>query len=61
MRGLAIVAALLGPAPVPLRVLTAVAGFLLLPVALGVWLALGLADTWLDIRARLASRASGGS
>ncbi|HTL04581.1 MAG TPA: DUF2232 domain-containing protein [Gemmatimonadales bacterium] len=61
MRGLAIVAALLGPAPISLRVLTAVVGLLLLPVALGVWLALGLADTWLDIRTRLASRASGGS
>lgn len=60
MRGLAVAAAILGPAPVPLRVLTVAVGILLLPLALGVCLALGLADTWLDIRARLAPRAPGG-
>jgi hypothetical protein len=60
MRGLAIVAAVLAPAPAPLRVLTAAVGILLLPLALGLCRALGLADTWLDIRARLAPAAPGG-
>lgn len=61
LRGLAVVAALLSPGPAPLRVLLAAVGILLFPLALGVCLALGLADTWLDIRARLAPRAPGGT
>jgi len=60
MRGLAVAATLFGPAPAPLRVLTAAVGILLFPLTLGVCLALGLADTWLDIRARVAPRAPGG-
>jgi len=60
MRGLAVAAALFGLAPAPLRVLTAAAGIVLFPLGLGVCLALGLADTWLDLRARLAPRAPGG-
>ena len=60
-RGLAIVAAVLAPAPGPLKLLAGLLAIVLFPLALGLWLALGLADTWLDIRGRLASLASGGS
>ena len=61
MRGLAILAALLAPAPAPLRFFAAGLALLLIPVALGACLALGLADTWLDIRGRLTPPAPGGA
>lgn len=61
MRGLAIASAVLAPAPAPLRVLVAALALLLSPLALGVCVALGLADTWVDIRRRLTPPASGGA
>lgn len=61
VRGLAILATLLGPAPLPLRILLVVLGLVLSPLSLGLCLALGLADTWLDIRGRLAPSVPGGS
>ena len=61
MRGLAIAAAVLAAGPLPLRVLTAVVAILLSPLSLGVCLALGLADTWLNIRGRLAPLVPGGT
>ncbi|HEV8150302.1 MAG TPA: DUF2232 domain-containing protein [Gemmatimonadales bacterium] len=60
-RGLAVVAAVLAPAPGPPKLLAGILAILLFPVALGLCLALGLADTWLDIRGRLAPPAPGGS
>jgi predicted membrane protein DUF2232 len=61
MRGLAISAAVLAAGPAPLRVLTAAVAILLSPLSLGVCLALGLADTWLDIRRRLTPPVPGGA
>jgi len=61
MRGLAVAAAVLAVGPVPLRVLTAAVAILLSPLTLGVCLALGLADTWLNIRGRLAPPVTGGA
>ncbi|MGQ0701717.1 MAG: DUF2232 domain-containing protein [Gemmatimonadales bacterium] len=52
-RGLAVFAALLAGAPVFLRVSAAVLAGMLWPVALGTCVAVGLGDTWLDIRGRL--------
>jgi hypothetical protein len=52
-RGLAVVAAILSPAPLSLKVMAGGLAVLLVPVALGTWVTLGLADTWLDIRGRL--------
>jgi hypothetical protein len=52
-RGLAVVAAILAPAPLSLKVMAGGLAILLVPVALGTWVTLGLADTWLDIRGRL--------
>jgi hypothetical protein len=60
-RGLAIISAVLAPAPLPLRVLTGALAFLMIPVALGACVALGLADTWLDIRGRLLPPATEGA
>lgn len=60
-RGLAIISAILAPAPLPLRMLTGVLAFLMIPVALGACVALGLADTWLDIRGRLLPPATEGA
>ncbi len=60
LRGLAILSAILAPAPVPLKLLAVGLAFLLIPVALGTCLALGLADTWLNIRGRLVPPAPGG-
>lgn len=61
MRGLAIAARLFAPAPAPLKVLLAGLAILLFPIALGVTVAMGLADTWLDIRGRLTPPAPGGT
>lgn len=61
LRGLAIIATLLAPAPAPIKVLAVGLAFLLIPVVLGACLALGLADTWLDIRGRIAPPAPGGA
>lgn len=60
-RGLAITAAVLAPAPGPLKLLAGVLGVLLFPLALGLCVALGLADTWLDIRGRLTPPAPEGA
>lgn len=60
-RGLAIAATVLAPAPVLLKLLVFALAFLLIPIVLGACLALGLADTWLDIRGRLAPPAPGGA
>ncbi|HLB53611.1 MAG TPA: DUF2232 domain-containing protein [Gemmatimonadales bacterium] len=60
-RGLAVFAALLAPAPVLLRVLAAGLAVLLNPIALGTCVAIGLADTWFDIRGRFLPPASEGT
>lgn len=59
-RGLAVFAALLAPAPPTLKLMAGGLAVLIAPVALGAGATLGLADTWLDIRGRLAPPASGG-
>lgn len=60
-RGLAVVAAFLAPAPVLLRALTVGFAVLLLPLVVGASVALGLADTWLNIRGRLKPPAPEGA
>jgi hypothetical protein len=60
-RGLAISAAVLAAGPLPLKVLTVAVAMLLSPLTVGVCVALGLADTWLDIRGRLAPPVPGGA
>ncbi len=62
-RGAAVLATFLAPAPLPARAIALLLALFLAPVATGTCLAMGLADTWLDIRGRLAERAStsGGS
>jgi hypothetical protein len=60
-RGLAVVAAFLAPAPVLLKTLAAAFAALLLPLVLGATIALGLADTWLDIRGRFKPPAPEGA
>jgi hypothetical protein len=60
-RGLAVITALGAPAPVLLKLLAAGLAILLIPVALGACLALGLADTWLNIRGRLVPPVPGGA
>ena len=52
-RGLAVLTALLAGTPVSVRVAAAGLAVLLNPIALGACLAVGLADTWIDIRGRL--------
>jgi hypothetical protein len=61
MRGLAIAVSILSPGPLGFKVLVSGMAILLIPLTLGVCLALGLADTWLDIRGRLTPPAPGGS
>ena len=61
LRGLAILCAILAPTPTLLKLLAAGFAFLLIPVALGACLALGLADTWLNIRGRLTPPVPGGA
>jgi hypothetical protein len=60
-RGLAVITALGAPAPVLLKLLAVGLAILLIPVALGACLALGLADTWLNIRGRLVPPVPGGA
>lgn len=60
MRGLAVLCAILSPAPVAIKLLAIGLGFLLFLVTLGACLALGLADTWLNIRGRLSPPVPGG-
>jgi len=60
-RGLAIVAAITaGTAPL-LKLFAVVLALLLAPVALGSCVALGLADTWLNVRGRLQPSVPGGT
>jgi hypothetical protein len=61
LRGLAVLTAFLAPAPLLLRLLAVGLAFLLIPVALGTCLALGLADTWVNIRGRLVPPVPGGA
>jgi hypothetical protein len=61
MRGLAVAVAILSPGPTGFKLLVSLMAILLFPLTLGVCLALGLADTWLDIRGRLTPQALGGS
>lgn len=60
-RGLAILASLLAPVPVTLKVMAGALGVVLLPLLLGATVALGLADTWLDIRGRFPPPAPEGA
>ena len=53
-RGLAVIQTALQPAPVGLAVVLSIVGVLLLPLALMVATLTGLADTWLDLRRRMA-------
>lgn len=61
VRGLAVLAALLAQAPMAFKAFAAVFAVLLLPVTVGACLAIGLADTWLDIRRRMTPPAPGGA
>lgn len=61
LRGLAVLATLMAPLPAPLRFFAIFLALPLLPVVLGTCLALGLADTWLDIRERLTPKAPEGA
>jgi hypothetical protein len=60
-RGLAIVTALLARAPALLRLAMIVLAIVVNPLAAGLTLAIGLADTWLDIRGRLLPSAPQGA
>jgi hypothetical protein len=59
-RGLAVVAAFVAPWSFPARLLLVGLGILALPVAMAGTVTLGLADTWLDWRRRLAASPRGG-
>ena len=61
MRGLAVTVTLLASAPLPLKVFLTAFALVVSPLTLGICLALGLADTWLDIRGRLTPPVPGGS
>lgn len=61
LRGLAVAASFFAAAPAPLRILTALLAAVLSPLTLGGCLALGLADTWLDLRGRLPPPVTGGA
>lgn len=60
-RGAAILWGSVEGLPLPLLVLCCVGVLLILPVALGACVALGLADTWVDFRRRYASADTEGS
>lgn len=60
-RGLAVITAVLAPAPPLLKVVAVGLSFLILPLTPGALAVLGLADTWIDIRGRLAPPAPGGA
>lgn len=53
-RGLAVIQAALVPAPMALALLLSALALLLLPLAVVVCTLIGLADTWLDLRRRMA-------
>ena len=53
-RGLAVIQSALVPAPLGLAMLLSVVALLLLPLAVVVCALIGLADTWLDLRRRMA-------
>jgi hypothetical protein len=55
-RGLAVITALLASAPALFKVLVVVLAIVVNPLALGGCLAIGLADTWLNIRGRLLAQ-----
>jgi hypothetical protein len=59
-RGLAVVAAAAGRTPGPVIAVLGLIALFLLPFVLGGLTLLGLADTWLDFRRRLAAPNSGG-
>jgi hypothetical protein len=61
VRGLAVVAAVLARAPAGVKAVLALLAVEVNPIAFGVCLALGLADTWLDIRRRLPPSAPEGA
>ncbi len=61
LRGLAVLAAALRPAPRIFVVLLAGSAFFLLPFAVGGLALLGLADNWLDFRRRIPPPSLGGS
>jgi hypothetical protein len=61
VRGLAVVAAVLARAPAGVKAVLALLAVAVNPIAFGVCLALGLADTWLDIRRRLPPSAPEGA
>ncbi|MGH7560593.1 MAG: DUF2232 domain-containing protein [Gemmatimonadales bacterium] len=56
-RGAAVAATMLAPASVPLKAIASLLALLLAPFTLGLFVSMGLADTWLDIRGRLRRRA----
>jgi hypothetical protein len=60
-RGLAIITAVLAPTPPLLKLVAVGLSFLILPLTPGALAVLGLADTWIDIRGRLAPPAPGGA
>jgi hypothetical protein len=60
-RGLAVVSALLASAPLLFKVLVVILAVVVNPLALGGCLAIGLADTWLNIRGRLLPQAPEGA
>jgi hypothetical protein len=53
-RGIAVIQTALLPAPMGLAIVLSIGGALLLPLALMVATLIGLADTWLDLRRRMA-------
>lgn len=59
-RGLAVVATAGRRWPFPAKLLLAVMSLLALPIAIGTMTSIGLGDTWVDFRSRMA-RTSGGS
>jgi hypothetical protein len=60
-RGLAVITAVLAPAPGALKAVAVGLAFLILPLTPGALAVLGLADTWIDIRGRFAPPAPGGA
>ncbi len=59
-RGLAVMTALLAPTPLLFRMLVIFLAVVLNPLMLGLCIAMGLADTWLDLRGRLLPSAPQG-
>ncbi|MEO8450292.1 MAG: DUF2232 domain-containing protein [Gemmatimonadota bacterium] len=60
-RGLAVLATLAALWPGPLKVLALLVAVPLAPFVLATLVMIGLADTWMDIRARIASALTGGT